>query len=51
MLLAQRPPAFHYRTQRESGGGEEAGDVEGRLGARDGGEGAEERDIEWADGG
>ena len=51
MLLARRPPAFHQRTLRESGGGEEAGGVEGRPGARDGGEGAKEGDIEWAEGG
>ena len=31
-------------------GGEEAGGVEGWPGARDGGEGAEEGDIEWAEG-
>ena len=49
MLLARRPSAFHWRTLRKSGG-EEAGDVEGYPGARDGGEGAEE-DTEWADGG
>ena len=29
----------------------EAEGLEGRPGARDGGEGAEEGDIEWADGG
>ena len=28
MLLAWRPPAFHYRTLRESGGEEEAGGKE-----------------------
>ena len=50
MLLACRPPAFHWKTQRESGG-EEAGGVEGQPGARDGGEGAEGEDTEWADGG
>ena len=38
MLLARRPPAFHWRTLRESGA-EEAGGVEGNPGARDGGEG------------
>ena len=32
-------------------GGEEAGGTEGQPGARDGGEGAEEEDIKWADGG
>ena len=47
MLLARRPPAFHWRTLRESGG-EEAG-VEGQPGARDGGEEAEGEDTEWAD--
>ena len=39
MLLAQRPPVFHWRTLRESAGGE-AGGVEGQPGARDGSEGA-----------
>ena len=39
------------RTLRESGGGEEAGGVEGWPGARDGGEEAEEGNIEWANGG
>ena len=29
MFLALRPPAFHWRTLRESEGGEEAGGVEG----------------------
>ena len=51
MLLARRPPAFHRRTLRESGGGEEAGDAEGQPRAMDGGEGAEGEDIKWADGG
>ena len=37
--------------ERGPGGGEEAGGVEERPGARDGGEGAEEGDIERADGG
>ena len=46
MLLAQRPPAFHWRTLRESGG---RGGAEGQSGARDEGEGAEEEDIEWPD--
>ena len=32
-------------------GGEEAGGVEGWPGARDGGEGAEEGDTKWEDGG
>ena len=50
MLLARKPPAFHWRTQRESGGAE-AGSVEGQPGARDGCEGAEGEDTEWADGG
>ena len=45
MLLAQKPPAFHWRTLRESGRGEEAGGTEGQSGARDGGEGAEGEDI------
>ena len=50
MILARRPPAFHWRTLRESVGGE-AGDVEGQPGARDGGEGSEGEVTEWADGG
>ena len=50
MLLAQRPPSFHWRTLRESGV-EETGDAEGQPGARKGREGAEEEDIIWADGG
>ena len=33
MLLARRPPAFHWRTLRESGG-EEVGGVEEQPGAR-----------------
>ena len=32
-------------------GGKEAGGVKGRPGTRDGGEGAEEGDLQWADGG
>ena len=48
VLLARRPPAFHWRTLRESGG---RGGVEGRPEARDGGKGAEGEDTEWADGG
>ena len=51
MLLTGTPPAFHWRTQRETGGREEAGGVEGQPGARDSGEGAEGEDTEWADGG
>ena len=51
MLLAQRPSAFHRRTLRELGGGEDSGGVEGWPGPRDVGEEAEEGDIEWADGG
>ena len=51
MLLARRPPTFHWRTLRESGGGEEAEGVEGQPGARDDGEGAEGEYIELADGG
>ena len=47
MLLARRPPAFDWRTLRESEG-EETGDVEGQPEAR---EGAEGEDTEWADGG
>ena len=43
MLLARRPPAFHWRTLRGSDGEE--------SGPRDGGEGAEGEDIKWADGG
>ena len=50
MFLARRPPAFHWRTLRESGG-EETGGVEGQPGARDGGEGEEGEDTEWTDGG
>ena len=50
MLLPRRSPAFHWRTLRESGG-EEAGGVAGQPGARDGSEGAEGEDTEWADGG
>ena len=49
MLLARGPPAFNWRTLRESGGGMEAGGVEGQLKARDGGEGAEGEDIKWAE--
>ena len=49
VLLARRPPAFHQRTLRESGG-EEAGGAEKQPGARDSGEGAEGEDIKWADG-
>ena len=49
MLLAGRPPAFHWRTLRESGGEEEGG-VEGQPGARVGG-GEEREDTEWSDGG
>ena len=51
VLLARRSPGFHWRILRESGGGEEAGGIEGRPGARDGGEGAEEGNMKWADGG
>ena len=40
MLLARRPPAFHWRTLSQEG--EEA---EGQPGARDGGEGAEGEDV------
>ena len=50
MLLARRPPAFHWRTMRGSRR-EEAGGVGGQPGARDGGEGAEGEDTEWDDGG
>ena len=42
MLLARRHPAFHWRTLTESGG-EEAGGVEGRPVARDGGGGQREK--------
>ena len=49
MLLARRPPAFHWKTLRESGGGR--GGIEGQPGAKDGGEGPEGGDTEWADGG
>ena len=48
MLLARRPPAFHWRTLRESGG-EEARGVEGQPGAWDSGERAEGEDAKWAD--
>ena len=51
MLLARRPPAFHWRTLTESGVEEETGGVEGQPGAKNGGEKAEEEDTEWADGG
>ena len=50
MFLARRPPAFYWKTLRESGGGEEAGGIKGLPGASDGDEGAELGDIEWADG-
>ena len=42
VLLARRPPAFHWRTLRESGG-VEAGGAEGWPGARDGGGGQREK--------
>ena len=45
MLLARRPPAFHWRTLRESGGGEKAGGAEGKPGARDVGGRAKGGDI------
>ena len=51
MHLARRPPAFNLRTLKKLVGREEAGGVEGQPGARGGGEGAEEEDIKWADGG
>ena len=51
MLLARRPPAFHWRTLRESREGEESGGAEEQPGARDGGGGAEGEGIKWADGG
>ena len=47
MLLVRRPPAFHWRTLRESGGGREG--IEGQPGARDGGGGAEGEDTKWAE--
>ena len=50
MLLARRPPAFHWRTLRGLGG-EEGGNVEGQPGARDGDEGGEGENAEWAKGG
>ena len=37
VLLARRPPAFHWRTLRELGG------IEGQPGTRDHGEGAVEK--------
>ena len=43
VLLAQRPPAFHWRTLRGSGEGEETGGAEGQPGARDRGEGEREK--------
>ena len=43
MLLAQRPPAFHWRTLRGSGEEEETGGAEGQPGARDRGEGEREK--------
>ena len=46
VLMARRPSAFHWRTLRESGE-EEAGDIEGQLGARGSGEG---EDTKSADG-
>ena len=45
VLLARKPPAFHWRTMRESGWGVEAGGAEGKPGARDSGGGAEGEDI------
>ena len=45
MSLARRPPAFHWRILRE-----EAGGVEGQPGARDSGEGAEEKYTGWPTG-
>ena len=51
MLLDRRHAGFHWKTLRESGGGEEAGGVEGQPGARDGSERAEGEDTEWANGG
>ena len=57
MLLAQRPPAFHCRSLRESGGEEaggtkgQAGGAEGRPGASDDGERADAEDRKWTDGG
>ena len=50
MLLAQRPPAFYWRTLKESAEREEVGGIEGQPGARDGGEGAEEENTKCADG-
>ena len=44
VILARRPPAFHWRNLRE-----EVGGVEEQPGARDGGEGAEGDDTKWAD--
>ena len=49
VLLARRPPAFHWKTLRVRGRGEEAGGIEERPEARDGGEGAERKDTKWAD--
>ena len=45
MLLAQRPPIFPWRTLRESGGGEDAGGIQGQPGARDSGEGQRDKKI------
>ena len=43
-VLLKNPERVRWR-------GEEAGGVEGQPGARDGGEGIEERDMKWANGG
>ena len=51
MFLVRISPAFHWRVLRESVGGEEAGGEEEKPGARDGGEGVEGEDTEWAGGG
>ena len=50
MLLARRPPAFQWRTLRESGVEEEAGDVERQPGARNSDEEAEGEDTKWSGG-
>ena len=49
MLQAQRPPAFHRTTLRESRG-QEAGGVEEQPEARGSGEGAEVEDTKWVEG-
>ena len=47
--MTRRPPAFHWRTLRETVG--EAGGMEGQPGVRDSGEGEKREDTEGVDGG